>query len=87
MQSPSQKITPQYAVNECLSDSYVKIAEEKSDFNFRIHEIWEKVKLLEYAGYITSESEKFNIAYRFTAMQLERVYQENCALKARLSNI
>lgn len=55
-----------------------------SDFKLRIQAIWEKVQLLEHVGYIDSETEKFNVAYRFTAMQLEQVCQENIALRARL---
>ena len=58
-----------------------------NDFQKKIVTIWGKVELLKEVNYITTEEEKFSVAYRFMEIELEKVCHERELLKNSLIDI
>jgi hypothetical protein len=54
------------------------------DFSKRINDIWVKVELLKDVKYISTNEEKFSVAYRFMEIELEKVCKERELLKNSL---
>jgi hypothetical protein len=57
------------------------------EYRRRIHGIWNKVTLLENVGVIKDDCDKFNYAFRFAEIELQKVYIELVSLRARLNGI
>jgi hypothetical protein len=69
------------AVYEPVKSPSTKIA---NDLENKINSIWQKVELLEQVKYISTEKEKFSVAYRFMEIELEKAYKEKENLKQTL---
>lgn len=55
-----------------------------NDYQKKITAIWGKVELLKEVNYITTEAEKYAVAYRFMEIELEKVCHERELLKNSL---
>ena len=62
-------------------------AVNSEEFLLRIQGIWSKIALLENVGAIQNEEDRFNYAYRFAEIELQKVFIENVSLKERLNRL
>ena len=53
----------------------------------RIQGIWNKVALLENMGVIQNEQDKFNYAYHFAEIELQKIFIENVSLREGLNGL
>ena len=83
-----ESISEQSAPIMSRSDNTVKKAGEALDseaFLLRIQGIWNKVALLENLGVIRNDEDKFDYAYRFAEIELQKSFIENIFLRDGLN--
>ncbi len=62
---------------------------QQNDAGFYNHlqHIWNNVMLLQDIVFMENENEKFNYAYRFAEIELEKVCEENASLRERIKEL